>query len=64
MYYIVGSRGGYGDNKGGNNNKDGNLYGHRCFELLGREDEKKGELAVAETTDEGKHGGGNVSRLN
>ena len=49
--YDGGSRGKYRDDKGGNNEDNGSLYGRRCFECPRREDINKRELEVAETTD-------------
>ena len=49
-YYIVGRRGGYGDDKGGNNDYGKNFYSRRHFESPGREG-KKGESEASATTD-------------
>ena len=49
--YDGGSRGKYRDDKGGNNEDNGSLYGRRCFECPGREEVNKSELEVAGTTD-------------
>ena len=61
-YYVGGTRGGYGDDKVGDNYNDKNSYGHCCFEHTGRKEINRGEFAAAATTDQFKHEGGHGSR--
>ena len=43
LHYIGERRGGYRDNKGGDN--DGKLYSHCCFERHGREEDNQDKSA-------------------
>ena len=63
-YYVIGRRGGYGNNNGGDYNNIRNLYGRIRFGCPRMEEESKGRLVTAATTGDGKHGCDNGSRVN